>query len=120
MEYKSFYIKYPGHPKYNSKEVIVDDATGIIVNKIEMILFTNKGEVYTQPNLGADLYNYLHQTNVSAEFVENEINEQILMFVPELTNQMYKLEVDILPGILKDVMFINFTVNGIKINAIFA
>ena len=120
MEFKSFYIKYPGHPGYNSLKIIEDDVIGIIVNKIEMILFTNKGEVYGNPDLGADLYNYLHQTNVSADFVENEINDQIERYVPELTNTMYKLEVNILPGTLQDVMLINFTLNGITVNAIFA
>ena len=120
MDIKSFYIKYPGHPAYNSKKVVEDDAIGVIVNKIEMILFTNKGEVYGNPNLGADLYRYLHKTKVSADFVESEIDSQIKRYVPELTNLMYKLEVTILPGTLKDVMLIDFTLNGVKINAIFA
>jgi len=120
MDFKSFYIKYPGHPGYNSKKVIEDDAIGVIVNKVEMILFTNKGEVYGNPDLGANLYNYLHQTNVSADFVKSEINDQINKYVPELTNLMYKLEVNILPGTVQDVMLIDFTLNGIRINAIFA
>lgn len=119
-DYKSLYIKYPGHPGYNPKKVVEDDAVGVIVNKVEMILFTNKGEVYGHPNLGADLYNYLHQTNVSAEFVKSEIEDQIRRYVPEITNLMYKLEVTILAGTLRDLMLIDFTLDGVKINAIFA
>jgi len=120
MEYKSFYIKYPGHPKYNSKKIVEDTATGVIVNKLEMILFTNKGEVYGNPNLGADLYNYLYQTNVSADFVKSEIEDQIERYIPEITNLMYKLEVTILAGTVRDLMLIDFTLDGVKINAIFA
>lgn len=120
MEFKSFYIKYPDHPNYNSKKVIEDDALGVIVNKIEMVLFTNKGEVYGNPDLGANLYNYLHQTNVSADFVKSEIDKQVKKYIPELTNIMYNLDVNILPGSLQDLMLIDFTIQGIKINAIFA
>jgi phage baseplate assembly protein W len=119
-DYKTLYIKYPGHPAYNSKKVVEDEPIGVIVNKIEMILFTNKGEVYGQPLLGADLYNYLHQTNVSADFVKSEIEDQIRRFVPEITNLMYKLEVTILAGTVRDLMLIDFTLEGVKINAVFA
>jgi hypothetical protein len=120
MDFKSFYIKYPGHPGYNSKKIVEDDVVGVIVNKVEMILFTNKGEVYGQPDLGADLYKYLHKTKVSSDFVKEEIIKQLDMFVPELTNLMYKLEVTIIPGTLQDMMLIDFTLNGVNINAIFA
>jgi len=120
MEFKSFYIKYPGHPGYNSKKLVEDEVTGILVNKVEMILFTNKGEVYGQPTLGADLYNYLHKTSVSSDFVKSEIEEQIKEFIPELTNLMYKLDVTILPGTVQDLMLINFELNGITVDAIFA
>ena len=120
MEFKSFYIKYDGHPGFNTKKVVEDEVTGILVNKIEMILFTNKGEVYGQPTLGADLYNYLHKTNVSAEFVKSEIEEQIKEFVPEITNTMYTLEVTIIPGTVEDMMLVDFVLNGVTVNAIFA
>lgn len=120
FDYKSFYIKYPGHPAYNSKRVVEDDVIGVLINKVEMILFTNKGEVYGNPDFGADLYNYLHQTSVSADFVKNEIENQFKIYIPELTNYMYKLEVNILPGTLQDVMLIDFTLNGVRVNAIFA
>lgn len=120
MDFKSFYIKYPGHPAYNSKRVVEDDVIGVIVNKVEMILFTNRGEVYGQPDLGADLYNYLHKTNVSSDFVKAELLSQFRRFIPELTNIMYKLEVTIFPGSLQDVMLIDFTLNGTKVNAVFA
>ena len=42
---RDFYITWDGHPKYNSKEIIVQDVIRTIINKIEMVLFTNKGEV---------------------------------------------------------------------------
>ena len=40
-----FYIGYPGHPRFRDPELIEDDAIRVIVQKYEMILFTNKGEV---------------------------------------------------------------------------
>ena len=119
-DYKSFYIKFPEHPSYNPLKVVEDDIIGVIINKVEMILFTNKGEVYGQPDLGADLYNYLHKTKVNTDFVKQEIKKQIDFFIPEITNLMYKLDVTILPGTVQDLMLIDFTLNGVKVNAIFA
>lgn len=120
MDYKSLYIKYPNHPGYNSSKIIEDTVTGVLVNKIEMILFTNKGEVYGNPEFGADLYTYLHQSNVSADFIKSEIDKQIKKYVPELTNTTYKLDVNILAGTLQDVMLIDVTLDGVRINAIFS
>ena len=72
-----FYIGYPGHPRFRDPELIEDDVIRVIVQKYEMILFTNKGEVFGEPNLGADLYELLHETRLSAESIQSDIISQI-------------------------------------------
>ena len=93
FDWTDFNIKYLGHPKYNSTELIEDEIVRVIVQKYEMILFTNKGEVLGDPNFGGDLERLLHQTKVSSKYVEKNLNEQISTYIPELTGITYQLNI---------------------------
>jgi hypothetical protein len=75
-----------------------------------MLLFTNKGEVLGEPNLGADLLLLLYQTKVSSSYVEEMIRDQISRYIPELDSMNYQLEVAFEQDIenYQDIMFIYF------------
>ena len=51
---KDLVIRYPGHPKYQPDRIIEDDEIEVIVQKLEMILFTNKGEVLGDIDIGVN------------------------------------------------------------------
>ena len=72
-----FYIRYPGHPDYIPLELIEDDVVKVIIQKYEMILFTNKGEVLGEPNFGGDLTLLLHETKLSSESIQGDLMAQI-------------------------------------------
>lgn len=93
FNFADFYIAYPGHPRFTNKELIEDEVVRVIVQKYEMIVFTNKGEVLGDPNFGADLPKLLYETKVSAKVVENDIRNQIAEYIPELRNISYELSV---------------------------
>ena len=116
---RDFYIKYEGHPRFSVNKILEDEAIEIVVNKIEMILFTNKGEVLGDSNFGANLYFFLNQTKVAAETVENIITEQFKKYIPELNNLSHTLKATIVPGTFQDLLLIDITVNDLEINAIF-
>ena len=46
LDFTDFYIEYPGHPRFRDLQIIEDDVVRIILQKWEMILFTNKGELF--------------------------------------------------------------------------
>lgn len=121
FDFTDFYIKWKDHPKFNDIEVIEDEIVRVIVQKIEMILFTLKGELLGDPDFGADLLTLLHQTKVSADFVKEELIQQFSTYVPELDNIDYNLEVIFAenPNEYSDIMFINITIREYEINAIF-
>lgn len=119
LDLRDFYIKYEDHPRFVVNRVVEDEAIEVIINKMEMILFTNKGEVLGDPDFGADLYFFLHQTKVAAETVETIINDQFKKYIPELNNVAYSMTASIVPGTFQDLLFIDITVNGVEINAIF-
>ena len=115
-----FYIGYPGHPKFRSAEIIEDEAVRVIIQKYEMIIFTNKGELLGDPNFGANLTALLHETRLSAESVEAEIRAQISDYISELDTLEYSLVVEFFmdPERYQEYMVINFSINGFEVDAV--
>ena len=119
FDFKDLYIKYQGHPTYMSDMMEEDEPMAVIAAKIEMILFTNKGDVLGDPNFGADLEMYLHQTKVSADYIQSIISDQIVSYAPELITLDYQLTVSFVedPNNFWDVMLIDFVISDLEINA---
>ena len=114
-----FYIGYPGHPNFRDLELIEDDLVRVIVQKYEVIIFTNKGELLGDPNFGANLTELLHETRISAEAVESDIRAQIADYIPELDGIDFELTVEFVedPENFQEVMIVNFTVAGYQVYA---
>jgi hypothetical protein len=116
---KDLVIRYPGHPKYQEGRIVEDDEVEVIVQKLEMILFTNRGEVLGNPNIGANLEYYLWQTRVTTGTLKKKIEEQISTFIPELIQLGYTLSVDLYEGQLRDILYLNFVIKGYNIDFIY-
>lgn len=93
FNFTDFYIGYPGHPRFKESALIEDDVVRVIVQKYEMILFTNKGDVFGDPNFGANIEELLYETRLSAETIESEINGQIISYIAEIKGIDYTLTV---------------------------
>lgn len=121
FDFTDFYILYRGHPRYTIGEINESEIINVIVQKYEMMLFTNKGEVLGDPNFGANLLDLLYQTKVSASFVKDRIEEQIQIYIPELAETNYNLNVVFVqdPERFQDIMFINLRFADIDIYAQF-
>ena len=113
-----FYIKYPGHPNYTSYKFIEDDTVRVILQKYEMILFTNKGELLGDPNFGCDLTALLHETLLSAPAIEGDIRAQIADYIPELEGINYELSVEINqdPDNFQEYLYIFFSISEVEVN----
>ncbi len=109
-----FYIGYPGHPNFNDAELIEDDVVKVIVQKYEVIIFTNKGEVLGEPNLGANLLELLHETSLSGDSIKGELMAQIADYIPEIDQIGYELTVEFFndPNNYQEYMVIMFTISG--------
>lgn len=93
FNFSDFYLGYPGHPRFVDKELIEDDVIRVIVQKWEMILFTNKGEVFFDTEFGGDLPFYLHQTRLASDTIESDLKQQIGSYIPEINGIDYILRV---------------------------
>ncbi len=118
VDYRDFYIKYPEYTTYNEHRINTETKTELIVNKLEMILSTNKGEFIGDLNFGANLSYYLWETYVSANKIKTVIEGQIKRYIPELLNTPYTLNVNILEGDIRDILVIDITIDDQKIQAV--
>lgn len=112
-----FVIRYKGHPKYNSTKIIENDAVEVIVQKLEMLLFTNKKDIIgtASYDFGADLEYLLWETKLPNNILEKRINEQINKYIPELVSIGYDFILSIYEGDYRDIMSLDFTIYGYNI-----
>ena len=120
FDFRDYYIGYEGHPSFQINRIITDDAVRVIVQKYEMILFTNKGELLGDPDFGCDLLLLLYQTKISAKATKTIIIEQIDKYIPELNSTSYELDVKFQedPERYQDIMLINFKIKDYEIEAV--
>ena len=111
-------IRYNGHPKYEEGRIIEDDEIEVIVQKLEMLLFTNQNDVIGD-GVGIDLEYYLWQTRVSIPTIESKIREQTSSYIPELDQLGYSLSINIFEGTYRDIMYVNFVIKGYNIDFVF-
>ena len=112
FDFNDFYILYQGQPKYDSTELIEDELIRVIVQKYQMVIFTNKGEVLGDPDFGANLEEILFEFRVSEDYVKGKIQEQIETYIPEMLGSSYNLQIVFVqdPERFQDMMFINLTI----------
>lgn len=104
-------IRGEEHPKYKSDRVIEDRKIEIVIQKLENILFTNKGEVLGDEDFGSNLEYYLWSTSVPVSRMQADIQEQIDKYIPELnTNYEYELSLDIYEGTYRDILYVNIKI----------
>ena len=117
---RDFYITYQGHPSYNDTSIIVDTTLQVIVNKIEMVLFTNQGDFIGDVNFGANLSYYLWETNVSSDYIQGVIQQQFNTYIPELSTYNPIINLQLMEGTLSDILVVNITIQDVTIKAIFS
>ena len=115
---KDLVIRYDGHPKYQDDRIIEDDEIEVIVQKLEMLLFTSKNDVIGD-SIGIGLEYYLWQTRVSVSTIESKIREQVSYYIPELEQLGYILSVNVFEGTYRDIMYVNVIIKGYNIDFVF-
>jgi phage baseplate assembly protein W len=120
FDFSDFYIIYPGHPRFNDVQIIEDDVIRVIIQKWELMIFTNKGELFCDPEFGGDLPKYLHETRLSAETIESELRAQVREYINELESINYTLQVNFYedPERYQEYMEINFQIADYEVYAV--
>jgi hypothetical protein len=122
FNFTDFYLGYPGHPRFRSLDLIEDDVIRVIVQKWEMILFTNKGEVFFDTEFGGDLPYYLHQTRLASDTIESDLKEQIGTYIPEISGIDFILKVSFFedPERYQEYMEVYFQIKDLDVYLVVA
>lgn len=114
-------IRWQGHPKYRTNKIVEDRILEVIVQKLEMLLFTNENEILGQDSVGfgINLEKYLWETRVSNDIIKSKIVRSISKWVPELDIMNYDLVLNLFEGTVRDIMELNFTIKGYNVTFIF-
>lgn len=115
------YLRIPTDPNYDDTQIEVEDRLFNFVQMVEMILTTNKGEIFGSPNLGANLEAYLWNPNVSASTIKSEINRQIMEYCVEgIKDIPYSIDINFIKGAITDSMIVDIIIDGTKVLGIAA
>lgn len=121
FNFTDFYLGYPGHPRFRNLIFVEDEILRVIIQKWEVILFTNKGELFGDLDFGGDLPIYLHETRLSAESIENDLKEQIGKYISEINGIDYVLKVTFFedPERFQEYMEVYFQIKELDVYFIF-
>jgi len=98
--------------------MIQDDTIEVVVQKLEMLLFTRTGELFGDIGFGADLEYYLWQTDVNTYDLRNLISGQISNYIPELEQMGYTMKINIYEGTVQDILVLDFVIKGYNVEFI--
>lgn len=114
-----FYVLSEEHPRFNFNKIIEEKEILIMIDKIEILLFTNKGDFIGDLEFGCDIESMLWKTRVDNETLLNTIKFQIGTYVPEISNYVWKVELDFIEGVYDDILMINIYIEDYRITSIF-
>ena len=77
----------------NSKILEVQDYLYAFLEQVEVLLFTEPGEVLGEPEFGIDLERYVHELSINEYDLKEKINSQIIKYCPLAGSLNYDVQV---------------------------
>lgn len=111
---QEIYTRDPSDPKYDASKLDTGDRYEQLYAKILMILSTRKGEVMGDPNLGVSLEDKLFVFDINEADLKKEIFNQISKYIQDAAEYDLKLQIKRFKGTVRDVILLDFFVNGRK------
>ena len=94
-----------------TNNVILNTEAELIIQQIDILLDTDKGEVLGDPTYGSDYDKFLHELNVGNEYVQdyiyNHITDNVDLFGWELT-----IEVQFMMGTANDIILVGIEISN--------
>ncbi len=94
-----------------TNNVILNTEAELIIQQIDILLDTDKGEVLGEPSYGSDYDKFLHELNVGNEYIQdyiyNHITENVDLFGWELT-----IEVQFMMGTTNDIILVGIEISN--------
>ena len=114
---KDIYAIPEEEPRYKDNVLEVTGELDEIIQQVDMILFTNKGDVLCMPEFGCNLGRYLFETSFNETIIKQIIMNQIYNFI--YLDGSYKVDVDVkfVKWDFNVAMVVDLNINGRKISS---
>lgn len=90
---KELYCIPNGEKRFDEKAVELTNELDVIIQQVDLLLFTKKGDVLMFPDFGCNLEEYLFETSYNERAVKSIIEEQIRNYI--YTKGSYSVTVDV-------------------------
>ncbi len=80
---RDLYFRDDTDNKYKWELIETNSKLEAVLNKVRMILFTTRGSVFGEPNLGMNLEDYLFNFNFDEQDLKSKFNAQVNQYIPE-------------------------------------
>lgn len=96
---------------------IIENTAEFVLQQIDILLDTDKGEVLGEPRFGSDYDKFLYELNISNTYIENYIYNNITENV-DLMGWELSVHVDLMVGTKTDIILVEISVS--KNNDVFS
>lgn len=81
-------------PEEENTDILeINDPISAFVEQIEVLFFTQPGEVLGEPNFGIDLERYVHELSLNEYDIKQKIRSQIKQYCPLAQNYNYTIDI---------------------------
>lgn len=103
--------------RYKENVVELENPLDIIIQQIDLLLFTNKGEVLLMPEFGCNLEQYLFETFYNDVSIRNIIMEQIRTYVINPYGYYIDVTVEFIEWERNIAMLVDIIIDGNKVTS---
>lgn len=106
-----FYTRQESSSEYVNDILEVSDERSILIEQIENILFTRKGDVLGQPDFGVNLEDLLFTLTRNQSEIKSSILNQIYSYCPLALKYSVDVDVTFKKTVNRDLGFIDIIIN---------
>ncbi len=111
---KEIYCRNENDPYYDPFRLETNNPLEALLTKIRMILFTQKGEILGYPDLGLGLDGLLFELRFNGGQIQESFYRQIAEYCPEASKYNINIEVNFVPGTVRDICYLDIYIDGTK------
>ena len=115
MILKELYAIPSNENRYKPNVVEITSELDTIIQQVDLLLFTNKGDVLLMPEFGCNLEQYLFETNYNQMAIKELIMSQIRSYIYLDGSFNIDVNVEFYKWVFNIAMVVDLTINDVKI-----
>ena len=114
---KDIYAIPNAEGRYKDGVMEIKNELDEIIQQVDCLLFTRKGEVLMMPDFGCDLHKYLFETNWNKSAIKNMVESQINTYIYLDGRYKVNVEIEFIKWDYNVSMIVDLMINGKKMTS---